>query len=291
MIITRLIGGLGNQLFQYAAGMSLARFHQVELKLDISGYSNYLLHGYSLQYFEISAKIATNDELEGHLKNNYLLNKFNEYTCFLDLFGIKKKQQIEKSFAYDHNFYLFPKHSYLQGYWQSEKYFLPIKKNLKKEFTLKDSIINNNSHFLPGISSSNSVSVHIRRGDYFSNLTTNKIHGILPIEYYIRSVNYINSVEKNLLFYIFSDDIDWCKKNLKLNCDFVIVESFNSNFIDDFRLMSLCKHNIIANSTFSWWAAWLNANPNKIVIAPKMWFRTKERNSNDIIPSNWIVLN
>lgn len=291
MIITRLIGGLGNQLFQYAAGMSLARFHQVDLKLDISGYSNYLLHDYSLQNFEISAKIATNDELKKHLKNNYLFNKLNEYTNFLDLFNIKKRQQIEKSFAYDHNFYSFPRDSYLQGYWQSEKYFLPIKKNLKKEFTLKGSIINNSSPFLPGISSSNSVSVHIRRGDYFSNLATNKIHGILPIEYYIRSVNYLNSVEKNLLFYIFSDDIDWCNKNLKLNCDFVIVESFNSNFIDDFRLMSLCKHNIIANSTYSWWAAWLNANPNKIVIAPKMWFRSKERNSNDIIPSNWIVLN
>jgi len=292
MVIVRLIGGLGNQLFQYSAGMSLAKFHQVDLKLDITGFDNYHLHKYSLSNFKISAKIATDKDLLMYVQSAGLFKKFRLYNRFIDRFCGKKNYQVEKTLNYDPNFYSFPSRSYLQGYWQSEKYFLPIKEILRKEFVLRRPIAKENAFFISDISLSNSVSVHIRRGDYFSNPTTNKIHGVLPIDYYIRSANYLKSAQKNLTFYIFSDDIDWCEKYFRIDANAVYVRTSksNNNFYDDFRLMSLCKHNIIANSTFSWWAAWLNLYQDKIVIAPKLWFRSREVNACDIIPHNWIVI-
>lgn len=292
MIIVRLIGGVGNQLFQYSAGMSLAHFHQVQLKLDITGFDNYRLHDYCLDNFKITAKIATNEDLRCYVNNYSLFEKFRLFGRITKPFLTKKNYLKEKSFTFDPNFFSFPSSSYLEGYWQSEKYFLPIEGVLRKEFVLKTPIAKENSNFLSSIRSSNSVAVHVRRGDYFSNAATKKIHGVLPINYYTEAVNYLNSAKKNLIFYIFSDDIEWCEKNLSLNANVVYVKTskINGNFSDDFRLMSLCKHNIIANSTFSWWAAWLNSNSDKIIVAPKLWFRSKERSSRDIIPSNWVIL-
>lgn len=292
MIIVRLIGGLGNQLFQYAAGMSLAKFHDTELKLDITGFENYHLHKYSLDSFKISATIATNDDLKMCKKSYGFFERFGLYKLIPTSFSKKNYHQIEKCFSFDQDFYSFPSNSYLDGYWQSEKYFLPIEKQIRNEFVLKKRLTKNSIHYLHDINSSNSVSVHIRRGDYFSNSITNEIHGVLPIDYYIQSVNHLKAIKKNLTFFIFSDDLAWCEKHLRFNSKTVYVKTStaNNNFYDDFMLMSLCKHHIIANSTFSWWAAWLDNNPDKIIIAPKIWFRSGERDTSDILPSSWVII-
>lgn len=292
MIIVRLIGGVGNQLFQYAAGMSLAKFHGVDLKLDVTGFTNYHLHEYGLESFRISAGIASETDLAMYTKNSLFFEKFTLYQRIANMFGAKKNFFMEKSFCFDPNFYSFPNNSYLDGYWQSEKYFISIENIIRKEFVLKKSLSKDSSHYMTEINSANSVSIHIRRGDYVSNLETNKIHGLLSNDYYAHSVDYLKSIYKNLTFFIFSDDLDWCKKNLNLDGDIVYVNTIKnkSNFCDDFTLMSLCEHHIIANSTFSWWAAWLAPYPNKIVIAPKRWFHSGGRDTKDIMPANWITM-
>jgi hypothetical protein len=143
------------------------------------------------------------------------------------------------------------------------------------------------------IKNSNSISIHIRRGDYVSNQHTNDIHGLCSLDYFYKSVQYMNSKIYNPIYFIFSDDMDWVKKNFNTeNLKYKFIETnMNQNHLD-LILMSYCKHNIISNSSFSWWGAWLNININKIVIAPKIWFANKKMNNliSDLIPNNWITL-
>ena len=130
--------------------------------------------------------------------------------------------------------------------------------------------------------------MHIRRGDYVSNPTTNKLHGTCSLEYYHNAVDIIAAKVSNPHFFIFSDDHEWARNNFKIDYPLTFVAHNNAgkNY-EDMRLMSLCKHHIIANSSFSWWGAWLGSNPKKIVCAPRGWFKDKSLNTNDIIPSDW----
>ena len=136
-----------------------------------------------------------------------------------------------------------------------------------------------------------SVCIHIRRGDYVEDIITNQFHGVCNLDYYYRSIEYIASKIKNPYFFVFSDDPLWVKQNLilKYPCDY-IDQNFGKKDYEDMRVISKCKHNIIANSSFSWWGAWLNINPNKIVIAPKNWFKSKAINTKDLIPESWFKI-
>ncbi len=271
MIIVNIIGGLGNQMFQYAMGRSLAIKSKQKLKLDLAAFENYPLRNFELDVFNIDPEIASKEEI-----NQLKENKLN-FT--------------EKYFHFDSEILGLDQSTFLVGYWQSEKYFINYKDIILKEFILKNELSHQSSQFQKAIESTISVSLHIRRGDYITNPTTNSFHGACSLEYYKNAVSLIvNRVDKPQ-FFIFSDDLDWAKENLNFIEKITFIK-LNENIPDheEMYLMSQCKHNIIANSSFSWWGAWLNQNVDKIVIAPEKWFLDETMNTKDLIPDTWIHL-
>jgi hypothetical protein len=293
MIITQLIGGLGNQLFQYAIARRIAHFKNCTIKLDLSGFHNYNLRTYCLNHFNIVENIASLEEIASlkrtQRKNLVILTLgfFNKIRPYYKQSFIK-----ERHFHFDPNMMKVSCNAYLEGYWQSEKYFKDIENIIRSEFILKhepDAINKEISHI---IGNSNSVSIHVRRGDYISNPVTNQVHGVCPLDYYYRAIDKINELIKEPPhFFVFSDDPDWARENLKIE-DPVMVVSHNGldKDYEDLRLMSLCKHHVIANSSFSWWGAWLCTNKEKIIIAPNKWFNANENDTHDLIPDSWIKI-
>ena len=290
MIIVQLKGGLGNQLFQYAAGLSLATYHNVPLKVDISELKAPdeeigTLRHFELQYLVKTPAIAVDKEIKELTDQNPF---FKYYQKFLPSF--KRKIYNEKKFAYDVNFFKSGPHTYLKGYRQSEKYFLLIRKEIRNILQFKPDVIKNVAEFGLQLKVIDSVSIHIRHGDYMNPALQN-YHGIIPLAYYENAIRKITATLQNPVFFVFSDNINWVKKNLQLPSTAIFVsDNISQDHYEDFFLMSQCKHNIIANSSFSWWAAWLNENPGKIVIAPERWFGNAQNNTRDLIPPNWVKL-
>lgn len=291
MIIVKLIGGLGNQLFQYAAGLQLSKFYQTTLRLDTSAFETYKLHRYSLAPFCIQENFANPEEIA---KVKWGSRRGINRLIFLVRQRMKPYYQrtvfCESTYThYDPDIRKTPRDVYLNGYWQSERYFKDIEGIIRDEFTIKIEPDSMNKQMAKTIDNVNAVSLHIRRSDYVTNATTNKVHGVCSIEYYRQAVEIIADKVSSPHFFIFSDDIVWAKENIRLEylTTFMHHNDASKNY-EDMRLMSLCKHHIIANSTFSWWGAWLCKNPNQIVIAPKKWFNKEEINTADLIPERWI---
>ncbi len=295
MVIVQLIGGLGNQLFQYAFGKHMAKLNKTELVLDTSAFhDSYKLHKYSLQHFGISAKIADRHIVD-EIKNYPKPNKWQKaIQVFLGTPFIVIK---EKAFNFDEKVLkkYNSKHIFVDGYWQTEKYFESIKEILYKEFQITTPQGEQDKSISEKIRNSNAISLHIRRADY-TNPETVEAHGMCSLEYYQNAVEEVASEVENPTFFVFSDDIEWAEQHLKIAYPIIFVghNDAEKNY-EDLRLMSECQHNIIANSSFSWWGAWLNPNPNKIVVAPTQWFNPdsawcKEMNINqtDIIPNDWL---
>jgi hypothetical protein len=276
MIIIQLKGGLGNQMFQYAFAYSIARNTNQNLLIDISHFKNQeesiTKRIYSLSFFNLN-------------KDIYIFEIPNFFKFFLNFFKIQ-----ETSFSYTDyqtNFFL----SYFDGFFQSSKYFIKYNKEIVDQFTpYIDNTNSENTFYDTIINDINSVSLHVRRGDYLTNNITNNYHGICNIDYYIKAMLYFINLNQFTNFYIFSDDIEWCKNNLVLKNTNVIFCGKMNNDCEELFLMSCCKNNIISNSTFSWWAAWLNINKNKIIISPKNWFVNNNINTKDLIPDSWIKL-
>jgi hypothetical protein len=267
MIIVRILGGLGNQMFQYAYAKALS-LDGYKVKLDLSKIKKYKLHGgYQLDKYKID------------------LNTANPFSILLGKIGLKKSKK-EKNLIFDKNLKSLKGNEYIKGYFQTEKYFKKIRNTLLTEFVINQKISSETDKIAKKIKLlENSCSLHIRRGDYISDKKANSIHGTCNFDYYNRSIEMMKSKYLNLSFFVFSDDISWTKENLIIKNALYI----NNKSIphEDIYLMSLCKHNIIANSSFSWWGAWLNNNDYKTVIAPKKWFVDKE---NEVACENWIKL-
>ena len=280
MIIIKIKGGLGNQLFQYAVGRALALHHRSPLKLDLTIFETYKLHRYLLDQFAIQADIATEDEiikLKG--RNNVLFSALRKAGL------VKRKSYLkEKRSSYFDASVFKNDDVYLDGYWQNELYFSDIREELVRDLTSISSMSDLGVVYMEGIKKSNSVSLHVRRGNYL-NL---KNFNVLDIDYYMKAVEYIRKNVEKPTFYIFSDDLEWCKNSLGFLDNCIFVDSTKTE-IDDLKLMSFCKHNIIANSSFSWWGAWLNLNCKKTVIAPKGWLLNDPGSSN-VILSDWVKL-
>ena len=279
MIITKLKGGLGNQLFQYAVGRALALHNKLPLKLDLTVFENYKLHnGYRLDQFAIQAGIATENEII-NLKggNNVLFSALRKAGLFKRKSYFKEKRSSYfDARVFKNNFV------YLDGYWQNELYFSNIREVLLRELSPINSMNDLGCDYLEPINKSNSVSLHVRRGDYLNLKNIN----VLDVDYYMKAVEYIRKNVEKPTFFIFSDDLDWCKKSLGFLDGCIYVDRTQTE-IDDLKLMSFCRHNIIANSSFSWWGAWLNQNPKKTVIAPKDWM-INDPGSSNVILSDWV---
>ena len=287
MIISKIIGGIGNQLFQYAIARSLAEKYNCNFKIDnTSFFSTYKLHKYNLNNFNIIENLTSkkNIEIFKQAKKKNILNKLN-----IILGNKKNKYKKEKGLSFNKRNMKITPPLYLEGYWQDERYFRGIRDILIKEITLKKPLENTSN--LENIKNTNSVSIHIRRGDYVNNPKTLKKHGICSLEYYREAIELIKEKINDPHFFIFSNDVEWVKENLKIEKMFTL-SGANYTDCEELILMSKCKHNIIANSTFSWWAAWLNQAKDKIIIAPKQWFNNVDRNkqTKNLIPKSWIKI-
>lgn len=292
MIVSNIIGGLGNQMFQYAAGRSLASNFQQTFKLDISGFKHYSLHqGYELgRVFGCNIEYASSSCVHGLLGwQSYPLVR--NALKFDSMSSLRAKTLIfEPYFNYWDGINTPRADSYLIGYWQSEKYFKNTSALIKSDFSFASELTGLNKDIANHMRIINSVSMHVRRGDYVSNSKAHDNHGVCSLKYYQYAIDYIAKYIKEPFFYIFSDDISWVKSNIKINYPCIYVDhNTGVDSYKDMHLMTLCKHHIVANSTFSWWGAWLGVNKEKIVIAPKNWF-ANQLNTNDLIPESWILL-
>lgn len=292
MIISNIIGGLGNQMFQYAAGRAVALKLDTPYKQDLSGFDYYKLHhGFELSRVFVAPVIsATKSDMNYVLgwQSSKLIRKFIRRPQF----GIIRKKQyvVEPTFSYWDGINSLSNNSYLEGYWQSEKYFKEFFSIIRADFEFKVPFSTLNATLAADIASTNAVSLHIRRGDYVSNKKNTSIYTVCTLDYYRLAIQEIAEKVTNPVFYIFSDDIPWVRSHLTIERPSVFVDhNKGAESYNDMRLMSLCQHNIIANSSFSWWGAWLNKNPEKIVIAPNMWF-SDNTNDTDLIPGDWLRL-
>ena len=290
MIIVQLKGGLGNQLFQYAAGLSLASYHNVQVKVDISALKKpdeaiNTLRNFDLQHINFPPKIATQAEIDELVKSDLVTTAFQKL-----LPPFKRKIYKEASYNFDPNFYKTGNHLYLRGYRQSEQYFKNIQEQVRQQFVIQSHLINHLKEKAHELQSVDSVAVHIRRGDYSDKKVT-AYHGMLPLNYYKSAFEYMNEKVKNARFLIFTDDVKWVTENMTLPVFAEFVSgSITENHYEDFFLMSKCKHHVIANSSFSWWAAWMNPNTNKLIIAPNKWFNNSRLDTADLIPGGWIKI-
>ena len=297
MIIVRLRGGLGNQLFQYAAGKALAEHHRTELTLDLYTYSKHPYRTFGLSKFDIAAREATREEVHRFTGSNpvirYLNKRQNYFLC--------PKVFAQPHYHFYEDFFSMPAELYLSGYWQSEKYFSPVAPLIAAQFTPKEPLDVRNVSLQKKMQSENSVSIHVRRGDYTSK-NYNSFFGMLSKEYYEKAMATISGRVDNPVFYFFSDDPIWCRQTFSgWKADY-IDHNLGENAFKDLVLMASCRNNIIANSTFSWWSAWLNSHQGKMVIAPQQWFRlnyldkkepvypSRYYNTKDLIPDSWIRL-
>lgn len=287
MITVDLFGGLGNQMFQYALGRHLALKNSAHLVLRFVGAEASTKREYALQCFKLAEGVVNevSPKFTPFSKLRRVLGRFSS-SDWLELLVR------EEGFAFDPRILeLEGRNIHLSGYWQSEKYFKDIRTTILEDFTFTHPLSRCNEIILEGIKNSNSVSVHARRGDYVVDPKTHEYHGVCSPDYYRKAVEIIAKKVKNPVFYFFSDDIGWVKKNLKNKYKNVYVDWNNGDqsYID-MQLMSRCKHNILANSSFSWWGAWLNQNPDKIVVAPKRWFQDPSVDTRDLIPKGWLKI-
>lgn len=292
MIIVKLMGGLGNQMFQYAFGKYLSEKHSTDLKLDTSflldrnvKIKNHVYRNYDLDIFKLKAEFASQQEIKSvanHFNNVYL----NAITR--KLIGKKKAHVIETDMSFMNTAFNSSDNVYLEGYWQSEKYFKQIAATIKSEFTLKGTIPEKVEELAQEILQSNSVCINIRRGDFLVSST----HGVCSPGYYYKAEKDILKSNPDAFFYVFSDDIEWCIQNLKFSAPtyFVKHEYAGNKFEWYLYLMMQCKHFIIANSSFAWWAAYLAKNTDKIVIAPSKWVMDASLYNGDIYPNGWLKI-
>lgn len=292
MVIANLIGGLGNQMFQFAAGRAISLDRGSSLLLDISGFANYELHqGFELQrIFDcnvgISDKEDTRDVL-GWQSSSLIRRVISRHS--MAVFR-RREFVVEPHFHYWQKIKNVPSNCYLLGYWQSEKYFLGVASQIRKDFCFRLPLEKENSELANNISQVNSVSLHVRRGDYAHNPKTAATYGICSLDYYKASIKYIAKRVQKPYFFVFSDDIAWAKNSLQIEFPHQYVDqNHGEESYNDMRLMSFCQHHILANSSFSWWGAWLNPNPEKIVVAPSRWF-ANETNIQDLFPRGWVKL-
>lgn len=272
MIVIKVQGGLGNQMFQYALGYKLTLLGKT-VKYDISSYimKGQFSRKLELSLFDLKLPIATEKELIHMGCGNSIWGKI----CRKGGWGKNRIYTEDIDKGYQSSLFLMDD-IYLAGYWQSEKYFKDIRTEILNIYKVPDSFYRENKDLLTEIEQTNSVSLHIRRGDYLSDQNKKVYGGICTRHYYERALEIVRQKLKDIRIYIFTDDPEWVKMNFAGKDAVVVEENVKKNNAFDLFLMSKCKANIIANSSFSWWGAWLNQNTDKIVVSPVKWFNNHD---------------
>lgn len=287
MIVTKVLGGLGNQMFQYAFGRANALRNGTQLFLDRRSFAEYQTHSFGLHHLYAEISDAPKDMLPKQGPSDRLTRLTRRF------WPSSPKVYVEKSFLFDPVAISLRGDIYFDGYWQSEKYFAEFASSIRSELSIKTPPSSVNLRWLERIRNAPSVSIHVRRGDYVSNQAASQVHGTCDLTYYSAAMEFMRreSTEPPV-FFVFSDDHEWVRQHMSFgeneHC-FVTDNVADTNY-EDLRLMSACRHHIIANSTFSWWGAWLNPSPEKVVIAPRRWFASAELRTDDLIPKDWRLL-
>lgn len=294
MIMVRLFGGLANQMFQYAAAKRLASIHGTTVRMDTSWFDNIppnaTRRSYELHHFRITGTVAERWETIG----NGGLRQTPRVELPVALFRrVRPRYRLvrERHVQFDQEVLHLPDGVCLLGHWQSERYFMDAADLIREEFQFRHAPSPENEQCLRRMQEANSVAIHVRRGDYADRPATNAYHGVGGIDYYERAIAYLRERVRDPLFFVFSDDLDWARDHLAVGENAVFV-SHNRGDVsyEDLRLMSCAAHNIIANSSFSWWGAWLNSHHSKIVVAPERWVSDPQVDTSDVLPRAWIRL-
>lgn len=287
MIVSHICGGLGNQLFQYAMAFSLSKKLNLNLILDISNYQRDNKRRFLLDLFNIPELqlLPLGNEFGIRYSERLIKYGFYKLGCYPRWQWIKehKNRQLEIGSLN------LSKNLYLEGYWQNVSYFGEFSEEIRNLFKTPCIDFTKYEALIGSIKNKNSICIHIRRGDYVSSIPHNKRHKTLSVEYYFKGIEQIHSKVESPSFYVFSDDPEWVKNHLILNekdITFISVDEKNNSDLYEFFLMMKCKHFIIANSTYSWWVAWLSTeSPDKNVIFPVM-----KNGISPISPPDWYGL-
>lgn len=290
MILIRLKGGLGNQMFQYAFARGMSKRLNTEFKMDCSllldraRAEQVVYRDYDLDIFKLKTHFIVHSWI---LRVIYKFPFTATGRIVRKLVSLKKSYQKEKHFHFDKDLIENPKNSALyDGWWQSRRYWENVENELRKELDFVHPILESSLPLLESIKSTNSVCLNVRRTDFVNNPTLNATN----LQYFQKAVDKIASLVKNPHFFIFSDDLEWCKNHLVFEYPSEIIShnEKGKKFGNYLRLMSSCKHFIIPNSSFAWWAVWLSNKSSQHVIAPENWFNDGDFDTSDLIPSNWI---
>lgn len=291
MKLVAATGGLGNQMFDYAFMLRLAQEHKAYLfhpygdKSGRYGHAGFQLNEiFSLRTEDRKPHLAvTLFGMYWHAVR-FLPKKMRPFV--LKMVGVREVKVAENFVFYPE--VLQPNHEneLFMGTWQSQRYFEGAEDNVRKAFAFKRELLNESTRQLcDTIDGCNAVSLHVRRDDYLSTHYAQGFGGICTTSYYQNAIAYVKEKTSNPVFFMFSDDINWCRENLDVEGATFVDCNHGAESWQDMFLMSLCKHNIIANSSFSWWGAWLNSNPEKIVVAPDKWWNGLK---DDVVPDEWI---
>ncbi len=282
MIVMRMRGGLGNQLFQYACGRAAALRLGTELALDLRDWARSQPFPFYLSHFTGAAKTVPPERLPPG-------RGMGAAEFLRAVFGPKLRTYREALPGYDAGIESVADGTLLKGYWQSERYFADYKAAIRADLRFAAPSTGETARLIEEIGDCQAVSLHIRRGDYVSNAKFNSLMGVTGLEYYKTAADLIaEQMMEAPVFYAFSDDPVWVQENLSLPFEVRLVNHNDSGTAhEDLRLMSACRHHVIANSTFSWWGAWLNPSERKLVAAPKQWYADSVAESPDITPDSW----
>jgi hypothetical protein len=288
-------------MFQYAAGLALAEHRRTVLKLDVDWFrenSEYEDHNrYGLSCFNITEQFAAREEID-RVRGVTLthserwaagLARVLRLYQYSDRYRAKANLHRSESFEFYPGFFDQPDNTYLHGMWQSERFFAPVADLLRMHFSFRYPMLPAVVDMMARIRNSGpSAAVDFRRGDYVRNASFNSTIGVIGFDYYSRAMELLRQKHPGITFYLFSDDIDAIERDLRTTAPCVFVRAVKPwHSYDKIRLMSACNHAIISNSTFAWWGAWLNPDPQKTVIAPDPWFAGKIHDDRDLVPAGW----
>lgn len=275
MVITKLYGGLGNQMFQYAAGLAVARRLAAPLFVDTTWFDPRRhppeappLRVYELDAFGISETIPLRARLRMNLRRPAVF--------------------AEAGFGYQPEIETLRGDVVLDGHWQSYRYFESVAGEVREAFRFPSPASATGRRLLERIAGANTVAVHVRRGDYVANPKLARKFGVLSPVYYGEAAARIDHRAGDPEFLVFSDEIDWCRRNIALDGGRTTFVEGTAGAHEDMLLMSRCRHHIVANSSFSWWGAWLGAEPDQVVVAPARWFNDPPVDTSDLIPDGWL---
>ncbi|MEK7680644.1 MAG: alpha-1,2-fucosyltransferase [Patescibacteria group bacterium] len=293
MIAVKLIGGLGNQMFQYACARRLAVKRGVKLKLDLTFLlhrlprQNFTFRNYGLGVFNINENFTFLSKIAFRFNNLAFIASFIISRLVNFFYPGYRIEEVDPK-CFEPRILNLRNRAYLSGVWAHEKYFSDVDDTIRRDFSFKEPLEGKNIELASMINSCDSVFIHVRRGDHIQG-DQNKpaVAEKRDLRYCQEACDYILKKMQKPVFFIFSDDPNWVKEKLMMPQCVVVDSNTGKNSYLDMRLMSLCKHSIISSSTFSWWAAWLNANPKKIVIAPKQW-NNFIKYDHDFFTKNWI---